>query len=119
MHPEAPRLRARSSLPSFDEVMMTLAPARSANCNANIDTPPVPSRRTDSPGDTRPKSTSERQAVTPAQGSAAAPTHDRCSGTARSEEHTSELQSHSDLVCRLLLEKKKKVSRATRPATNA
>src|SRR5437588_4554731 len=30
----------------------------------------------------------------------------------RSEEHTSELQSHSDLVCRLLLEKKK--SRMTR-----
>src|SRR5438034_8653581 len=30
-----------------------------------------------------------------------------CKGT-RSEEHTSELQSHSDLVCRLLLEKKKK-----------
>src|SRR5438034_7755385 len=31
----------------------------------------------------------------------------RASGL-RSEEHTSELQSHSDLVCRLLLEKKKK-----------
>src|SRR5438034_5552683 len=29
-------------------------------------------------------------------------------GVDRSEEHTSELQSHSDLVCRLLLEKKKK-----------
>src|SRR5260221_8897264 len=29
-------------------------------------------------------------------------------GSTRSEEHTSELQSHSDLVCRLLLEKKKK-----------
>src|SRR5438132_9925235 len=28
----------------------------------------------------------------------------------RSEEHTSELQSHSDLVCRLLLEKKKNVN---------
>src|SRR2546421_5918057 len=28
--------------------------------------------------------------------------------TVRSEEHTSELQSRSDLVCRLLLEKKKK-----------
>src|SRR5438034_7466384 len=28
-------------------------------------------------------------------------------GIQRSEEHTSELQSHSDLVCRLLLEKKK------------
>src|SRR2546428_10398078 len=29
-------------------------------------------------------------------------------GVERSEEHTSELQSRSDLVCRLLLEKKKK-----------
>src|SRR5436190_15224690 len=29
----------------------------------------------------------------------------------RSEEHTSELQSHSDLVCRLLLEKKKKTKK--------
>src|SRR5437588_6863731 len=29
----------------------------------------------------------------------------------RSEEHTSELQSHSDLVCRLLLEKKKKIKK--------
>src|SRR2546430_17690244 len=28
----------------------------------------------------------------------------------RSEEHTSELQSQSNLVCRLLLEKKKKIS---------
>src|SRR5216683_8038115 len=31
----------------------------------------------------------------------------QCAGP-RSEEHTSELQSRSDLVCRLLLEKKKK-----------
>src|SRR5438132_2071232 len=31
----------------------------------------------------------------------------------RSEEHTSELQSHSDLVCRLLLEKKKKTKQDT------
>src|SRR2546427_8635278 len=31
----------------------------------------------------------------------------RCSGASRSEEHTSELQSQSNLVCRLLLEKKK------------
>src|SRR5260370_20782405 len=29
-------------------------------------------------------------------------------GSSRSEEHTSELQSHLNLVCRLLLEKKKK-----------
>src|SRR5579875_3550941 len=35
----------------------------------------------------------------------------------RSEEHTSELQSHSDLVCRLLLEKKKYSARkGSRPA---
>src|SRR5438034_8727019 len=34
----------------------------------------------------------------------------RCRAGDRSEEHTSELQSHSDLVCRLLLEKKNKNS---------
>src|SRR5437588_8917565 len=34
--------------------------------------------------------------------------HDERLHCVRSEEHTSELQSHSDLVCRLLLEKKKK-----------
>src|SRR3712207_7235447 len=33
-------------------------------------------------------------------------------GTARSEEHTSELQSRQYLVCRLLLEKKKKIKRS-------
>src|SRR2546421_3296724 len=33
----------------------------------------------------------------------------------RSEEHTSELQSRSDLVCRLLLEKKKRTRRSTAP----
>src|SRR5476651_2860276 len=42
----------------------------------------------------------------------------RCSSTgsrtrARSEEHTSELQSRQYLVCRLLLEKKKKTNTAT------
>src|SRR5688572_32750873 len=35
------------------------------------------------------------------------------SGKRRSEEHTSELQSQSNLVCRLLLEKKKKKHRPT------
>src|SRR2546421_3420819 len=38
---------------------------------------------------------------------------DVCSSD-RSEEHTSELQSRSDLVCRLLLEKKKKNTRSER-----
>src|SRR5438034_4695945 len=36
-------------------------------------------------------------------------------GIERSEEHTSELQSHSDLVCRLLLEKKKKQATHRQP----
>src|SRR2546430_12257710 len=35
----------------------------------------------------------------------------------RSEEHTSELQSQSNLVCRLLLEKKKKNSTSSPPHT--
>src|SRR5438034_3687921 len=38
----------------------------------------------------------------------------RTTATTRSEEHTSELQSHSDLVCRLLLEKKKQNTTSTR-----
>src|SRR5438067_5971924 len=37
----------------------------------------------------------------------------------RSEEHTSELQSRFDLVCRLLLEKKKKSNKSQRSITNA
>src|SRR5438132_12216116 len=49
----------------------------------------------------RPRAASSRQPC--ASGPLCRPTTAR-----RSEEHTSELQSHSDLVCRLLLEKKKK-----------
>src|SRR5438067_8381695 len=41
--------------------------------------------------------------------SATRPTH--CVTAWRSEEHTSELQSRFDLVCRLLLEKKKETKR--------
>src|SRR2546428_1293709 len=37
----------------------------------------------------------------------------------RSEEHTSELQSRSDLVCRLLLEKKKPQRQSVRSAAHA
>src|SRR2546430_10173560 len=39
-------------------------------------------------------------------------------GSMRSEEHTSELQSQSNLVCRLLLEKKKIISHNTQPNCN-
>src|SRR2546430_13495663 len=37
--------------------------------------------------------------------------------TERSEEHTSELQSQSNLVCRLLLEKKKNTTTTAKPVT--
>src|SRR5437868_7689241 len=46
--------------------------------------------------------------VTPGRGSLLPAMHHTTHGTHRSEEHTSELQSRFDLVCRLLLEKKKK-----------
>src|SRR5690242_21494772 len=41
-------------------------------------------------------------------GDGAAMIHTEAEDAIRSEEHTSELQSHVNLVCRLLLEKKKK-----------
>src|SRR4029453_19650251 len=44
------------------------------------------------------------------------PTGRRPESGVRSEEHTSELQSHSDLVCRLLLEKKKYTTSLLTPA---
>src|SRR2546430_11900147 len=39
------------------------------------------------------------------------PARSQASSVSRSEEHTSELQSQSNLVCRLLLEKKKNVNK--------
>src|SRR3982751_7129558 len=47
----------------------------------------------------------QRQDVARGQGAAAEARHDRPDVAVRSEEHTSELQSRSDLVCRLLLAK--------------
>src|SRR5207237_1529828 len=46
--------------------------------------------------------------IAPLAASALDATRRREHGLVRSEEHTSELQSHLNLVCRLLLEKKKK-----------
>src|SRR2546422_7510804 len=51
---------------------------------------------------------------------AASSVSNRCTrATMRSEEHTSELQSRLHLVCRLLLEKKKKTKADGRPNTGA
>src|SRR5258708_26288878 len=49
-----------------------------------------------------------------AAGSRGRETADEMRGTKRSEEHTSELQSPDHLVCRLLLEKKKKQTQTRR-----
>src|SRR5690242_20771999 len=45
------------------------------------------------------------------RGRAALPSRRAATSPPRSEEHTSELQSHVNLVCRLLLEKKKKLNK--------
>src|SRR2546421_9471355 len=54
-------------------------------------------------------------ALRPGRTPAREPTRPNGQGEPRSEEHTSELQSRSDLVCRLLLEKKKKSTESSRP----
>src|SRR5260370_27085731 len=53
-------------------------------------------------------------ALTPPPGFPKTNTQFDAAYTNRSEEHTSELQSHLNLVCRLLLEKKKIASRISR-----
>src|SRR4051812_49740410 len=54
----------------------------------------------------------------PAAGRAQYRSRYRARPAARSEEHTSELQSHVNLVCRLLLEKKKKKHRKSTTNTH-
>src|SRR5699024_12712682 len=74
---------------------------RSGCCSAGTRWPPASARR--SPGKERPAPWCWRSwsaSVSPAGG------WSWTGGPARSEEHTSELQSRFDLVCRLLLEKK-------------
>src|SRR5690625_6727059 len=52
-----------------------------------------------------------KQAVSNSVSGAFAASGQNCNGVQRSEEHTSELQSRGHLVCRLLLEKKKRNNR--------
>src|SRR5207249_11926668 len=63
-----------------------------------------PGRRMHTPRHTGPAATGDRPRAKPWPGM-----------TRRSEEHTSELQSRFDLVCRLLLEKKKKNMQSNQP----
>src|SRR5438034_3722023 len=76
-----------------------------------------PPRSTLFPYTTLFRSQKEFRLTTPSEYLATHPTQQTIE-PGRSEEHTSELQSHSDLVCRLLLEKKKKKKKKKRKKTN-
>src|SRR5437588_2851078 len=90
---------------------------RTLRCSAapsTISAPLSPAASTTSPAATGPVRTHDPRTGAAHGSPCAAPpaaTSEHATSTAtiawRSEEHTSELQSHSDLVCRLLLEKKK------------
>src|SRR3989440_2897234 len=69
-------------------------------------------RRDRGPGTLQPHLAQQLHAFRPAAGCFPAGRH------SRSEEHTSELQSRSDLVCRLLLEKKNKTNATMYVAVN-
>src|SRR5207249_11415188 len=72
-----------------------------------------PSRRSASSARRRAPSISDRRARSARRMAAAASPCAARAPRSRSEEHTSELQSRFDLVCRLLLEKKKKPEQNT------
>src|SRR5215204_6599918 len=67
---------------------------------------PRPPRSTLFPYTTLFRSPGARRPATPGAEVGPPPPPPRPLGAGRSEEHTSELQSHSEIVCRLLLEKK-------------
>src|SRR5205085_8637155 len=84
--------------------------------SSDLTSPPRPSSRSSVPHRPNPRETRHDHAPTPPRPAAEHPSaHAGRADLAaaprrgcRSEEHTSELQSQSNLVCRLLLEKKKK-----------
>src|SRR5438132_3407036 len=90
-----------------------LRPARSANPTNALPFSPIPAKRTPETiwpytRDGAPSTTALLTQTSRAMRVQVPPksTDGLVSNAVRSEEHTSELQSHSDLVCRLLLEKK-------------
>src|SRR2546421_7222187 len=101
-----------TSCETSDGIVTTTVPARRSTSEASVRSRSVPGGRSSSSRSSSPQLVSVRNSrsalasIAPRQvwaSSWVTAFHWR-----RSEEHTSELQSRSDLVCRLLLEKKKK-----------
>src|SRR5438034_6700407 len=89
----------RSTLFPYTTLFRSRSPPRRRDQNAWLTTT---SRASDAP-----ESPAPIAGCTPSSEKKLGETSAPFTRSARSEEHTSELQSHSDLVCRLLLEKKK------------
>src|SRR5438034_8677489 len=77
----------------------------SSPCDVSTSRSGVPANP--SPGNWTSRTVPSRAGASPSEHGEDARTGGVVGVSNRSEEHTSELQSHSDLVCRLLLEKKK------------
>src|SRR5438132_10488831 len=103
-----PRSRSRvSRLPTSSRLSSSVCPRIMFNCSSRSRTSPPRCLRLCSSAAGFPTSVSTSKRIM-------APNPQQIvSRNERSEEHTSELQSHSDLVCRLLLEKKKKKNKNT------
>src|SRR6266480_6973079 len=86
-----------------------LAPRASRSADMVASVPELTNRTNSSPGTSRAScSAISVSAWVGAPKESPRPAASWTAATTRSEEHTSELQSHVNLVCRLLLEKKKK-----------
>src|SRR3712207_7799631 len=95
----------RSTLFPYTTLFRSLGPP-TAQKNACRSTAP------DQPADPRPYRRTDHRAD-PQAGRPRRPARSHLPAKGRSEEHTSELQSRQYLVCRLLLEKKKKKNKRT------
>src|SRR5260221_8447317 len=99
-HVTATRANNRAAMPKLR------CAARAATSGAPAVASDLPKTNTSAPG--RANAIAQRALAIALPARAARAARAGSAIASRSEEHTSELQSHSDLVCRLLLEKKKK-----------
>src|SRR5690606_41942431 len=95
---------ALSPLPLHDALPISRSSAACRRCSTRRPSWPTSSA---SSAPTRPRVSGRSHRRAPVRGRSPTPR----SSCPRSEEHTSELQSRENLVCRLLLEKKKQTTR--------